>query len=99
MAFQVIVAPSAREDLGAIVEYIAQHDPAAAERLGLAIIAITKKIAEFPRIGRIVPEFGWDTIREIVFKNYRLIYRIKDEEKKIEIVRIWHAKRGHPIIP
>ncbi|WP_269539732.1 type II toxin-antitoxin system RelE/ParE family toxin [Cerasicoccus fimbriatus] len=99
MAFKVIVAPSARQDLSLIIEYIAQRDPAAAERIGLSIISTIKRIGEFPRIGRIVPEFGWDTIREIVFKNYRLIYRIKDEEMKIEVVRIWHAKRGHPLIP
>ncbi len=34
--------------------------------------------------------------REVIFKPYRIIYRVKEAERVIEVVRVWHAARGHP---
>jgi plasmid stabilization system protein ParE len=56
----------------------------------------TKHIARFPRAGRVVPEFGDETIREIISKPYRLVYRLGDDCGTIAIVRIWHSARGDP---
>ena len=55
------------------------------------IISIIKSIPHFPKSGRIVPEYGNDNLREKIYKNYRIVYRIQD--KYIEIVAICFAYR------
>jgi addiction module RelE/StbE family toxin len=99
MGWQVIIAPSAQSDLADIVRYIAQHNSDAAARLGYELITRTERLADFPEIGRIVPEFRQQNLREIICRSYRIIYRLRPDKKQIQIVRFWHGARGFPHIP
>ena len=99
MGWQVIIAPSAQSDLADIVRYIAQHNSDAAARLGYELITRTERLADFPEIGRSVPEFRQQNLREIICRSYRIIYRLRPDEKEIQIVRFWHGARGFPHIP
>jgi plasmid stabilization system protein ParE len=56
-------------------------------------------LAQFPQIGRVVPEENDETIREIILRPYRIIYKVLAEKQIIGIARIWHAARGEPEIP
>jgi len=70
------------------------HGPkAAAEKVGSRIIREAEKIAAFPRLGRIVPEFGNPQIREIISQSYRIIYKFDEEGDLAAILRIWHGAR------
>ena len=51
-----------------------------------------------PRKGRIVPEFGNTNIREFIQGNYRIVYRIRDEVRIVDVLRFWHAAQGTPKI-
>jgi len=53
------------------------------------IMVIVKSIPQFPKSGRIVPEYGDENLREKIYENYRIVYRIKDEF--VEIVAICHC--------
>ena len=99
MGWQVIIAPLARADLAEIVHYIAQHNSAAAARVGYELIARAERLTQFPEIGRTVPEFRNRDLREIICRSYRIIYRLKRKEQQIQIVRFWHGARGFPHIP
>ena len=99
MGWRVIIAPSARADLADIVRYIAQHNSDAAARLGYELITRAESLTQFPEIGRSVPEFRQPDLREIICRSYRIIYRLKREDKQIQIVRFWHGARGFPHIP
>jgi toxin ParE1/3/4 len=99
MGWQVIIAPSAQTDLSEIVRYIAQHNSDAAARLGFELITRAESLADFPEIGRKVPEFRQPNLREIICRSYRVIYRLRRDEKQIQIVRFWHGARGFPHIP
>lgn len=99
MGWQVIIAPSARSDLADIVRYIAQHNSDAAARLGYELISRAENLAQFPEIGRMVPEFRQPDLREIICRSYRIIYRLKRDDKRIQIVRFWHGARGFPHVP
>ena len=99
MGWQIIIAPSGQSDLGNIVRYIAPHNSDAAARLGFELITRAESLANFPEIGRMVPEFGQPDLREIICRSYRIIYRLKREDKQIQIVRFWHGARGFPHIP
>jgi plasmid stabilization system protein ParE len=63
---------------------------------GFELISETDRLQEFPELGRIVPEYRNDDIREIVFRPYRIVYRVNHENKICEIARVWHSARGLP---
>ena len=48
-----------------------------------------ERLAEFPSSGRIVPEFGNRTMREVLWRSYRLVYRLADSN--VEIVTVFHG--------
>ncbi len=99
MGWKVIIAPSAHSDLADIVRYVARHNSDAAARLGYKLITRAEKVAAFPQIGRVVPEFRQPNLREVLCRSYRVIYRLRRNEQRIDIVRFWHAARGFPHIP
>lgn len=47
-------------------------------------------------MGRVVPEFDEPTIREIVVRAYRVIYRVDHRDSRVDIARVWHGARGTP---
>ncbi|HKS38081.1 MAG TPA: type II toxin-antitoxin system RelE/ParE family toxin [Verrucomicrobiae bacterium] len=99
MDFQVIISPPAIDDLKNIVSYIAPHNPAAALRMGEELIRRTRILARFPEIGRRAPEADGPDVREIIYRSYRIFYRVKPEQRVVQIIRFWHGARGFPIIP
>ena len=48
-----------------------------------------------PKIGRLVPEFNHETIRELVLGNYRIVYHLVSENL-IDILTVHHSKRLLP---
>lgn len=51
-----------------------------------------KRIHIFPKIGRIVPELNNENIREIIFKNYRIIYLLF-EENNVNIIAVHNSSK------
>ncbi|MCH8118110.1 MAG: type II toxin-antitoxin system RelE/ParE family toxin [Planctomycetes bacterium] len=98
MAYKLIWAPSARLDLKEIASYIADSRPEASIRFVKSVFRSVEHLIDFPKAGRIVPEFGDPCIREVVRKPCRIVYRIKSKKSIIEVVRVWHAARGIPRI-
>jgi toxin ParE1/3/4 len=95
--FKVVFVPRARDDLQSIVRFIAnQNSPAVAERLGLNLIEKALGLSTFPERGRVVPELRDSAVREIFFKTYRIVFRIRGQT--VEVIRFWHAARGTPEI-
>jgi len=99
MAFQIIWSEQARDDLQSIVLFIAQDNPTVAESFGCRLMSKVDVLAQFPQIGRVVPEESDETIREIILRPYRIIYKVPAEKRIIGIARVWHAARGEPEIP
>ncbi|HEX8372112.1 MAG TPA: type II toxin-antitoxin system RelE/ParE family toxin [Chthoniobacterales bacterium] len=76
MGHQVALSPSARRDLRDIVRYISMDSPERAVAFGQFLVSNCKRLGEFPNLGRIVPEFEEENIREIIVRSYRVIYRV-----------------------
>jgi toxin ParE1/3/4 len=98
MAFTLDWAPMARLDLWDLLSYIAESDRRAAAEFGAGVFNAVERLKQFPESGRIVPEFENPTIREIIRKPCRIVYRVRQEQKLVEIARVWHAARGIPEI-
>lgn len=96
MGYQVALSPKARRDLRDIVRYISADAPERAIAFGQFLLTQSKKLGQFPQMGRMVPEIGKPAIREIVVRSYRVIYRVDDGDCRIEIVRFWHGAHGTP---
>lgn len=78
-------------DLESIWNYIRRDSEYYATRFIEKIIEAVEKLERFPKIGRLVPEAEEENIRELLFYNYRIIYRI--EEKRILILTVIHGVR------
>jgi plasmid stabilization system protein ParE len=82
----------ARTDIRDLKAYIAKDSPYYARRFTERIVASVEKLAEFPNIGRTVPEAeGRDDMRELIYQGYRIIYLTRTE--RITIVTIIHGSR------
>lgn len=55
------------------------------------LIESVEKISAFPQRGRRVPEAGDESIREIIFHGYRIVYRLNPE--LIQIISVLHGSR------
>lgn len=78
-------------DLESIQAYIAKDSPYYAAYFIRQLIDLAEGLASFPRRGRVVPELGLDSFRELLFHNYRLIYSV--EPDRVLILAIVHTKR------
>jgi len=96
MGFKIVFTQPAIGDLQGLVAYIARDNPQAAEQFGYQIIAKAESLVASPLLGRVVPEFKSENIREIIHGPYRIVYRVREELTLIEVLRVWHAARGIP---
>jgi plasmid stabilization system protein ParE len=84
-------------DVDRIATYIAQDSPAYAEAFVLRLHTIVDRLAEFPMMGRRIPEFDTPELREIIIQNYRVPYRAASGT--VEILAVVHAAmdiEAHP---
>jgi plasmid stabilization system protein ParE len=98
MDYKIIFSEPSIDDLESMVRFISQNNQEAGARFGGKLIESVRHLAKFPRIGRVVPEQNDENICEIIFKPYRIFYRVKDEIKVVEVIRFWHAARDKPEI-
>jgi len=98
MGYQITLSSSARRDLRDIVRYISLDSRDRAVRFGRLLVSSTKQLSEFPEMGRMVPEFRDPSIREIVVRFYRVIYRVEHNGRRVDVARFWHGARGTPEI-
>ena len=91
---KIIWSPLAIDRVIEIASYIAQDDAIASEKWVCSLFEKVKRLEKFPDSGRVVPETRRKDIREIVFGNYRIIYRI--EEAKVSILTVRHGKQVLP---
>ena len=96
MGYQIAFSSSARRDLRDIIRYISSDAPERAISFGQFLIRSTKRLADFPELGRIVPEFDNPSLREIVVRSCRVIYRVDHVGGRVDVVRFWHGARGTP---
>ena len=81
----------ALDDLDAICEFIARDVPRYAQVFALKIFEAADRIESFPLSGRMVPEIGKKEIREIIFGDYRIVYRVLKDE--VEIITVHHGAK------
>lgn len=82
---------NAIEELDDIANYISKDSPKYALILVKQIYEMVSHLEKFPKFGRKVPEYNNSNLREILYKNYRIIYLVK--ETNLEIISVIHGSR------
>ena len=83
---KVVWTGPALKDLEVITNYIAMDSPRYAERFAERLVRAPRALRNHPRIGRTVPEFQDDNLRELLYGSYRIIYEIRGDTCFIETV-------------
>jgi len=89
---QVRWTPQAADDLDAIAEFIARDSLHIAALFVADILQTADRLADFPESGRMVPEIGEKSIRELILGSYRIIYRLRGEA--VEVLTVYLGARS-----
>jgi toxin ParE1/3/4 len=81
----------ALSDLQSIREYLGKDSEYYAALFVERIIEAVEDLPRFPLMGRVVPEARMENVRELLFSNYRIMYRL--EVERIVILTVIHAAR------
>lgn len=85
---------TAKANLRAIHDYISENSAIYATQMVDRLTSRTIQIAQFPHSGRVVPELGNPSIREIIEGSYRIIYIVG--EREINVAAVVHCARDFP---
>jgi toxin ParE1/3/4 len=89
---KISVSKSAFNDLENIIKYYnSQGAPDIGVTFAKDIIKHIEVLAEHPDIGRVVPEFELEHIREIIHNPFRVVYQ--RDTNLIIVIRVWRSER------
>lgn len=91
MARRVTWTEIAWHDLEATADYIATDSPNYAAAFVNEVREAARSLATLAERGRVVPELDDPRIRELLVRNYRLIYHITEQD--IHIIGFIHGAR------
>jgi toxin ParE1/3/4 len=80
----------AKADLKQIQEYISKDSIYYANKTINEIINKTEYLLMFPYMGRKIPEFDNTNFRELIYKSYRILYKVNSN---IYILNVFHHSR------
>jgi toxin ParE1/3/4 len=89
---QIVLSRIAKQDLKDIVDYIKRNSVHYAYLENKKIQEAIDQLSYQPLIGKVLPEQEDINLREMIFRNYRIIYQIEDNTK-IQILTIHHHSR------
>lgn len=89
---KISLTESALADLQKIqAYYVEQLVPQVGIRFVAEILDRIETLVDNPDIGRVVPEFNTEDIRELIHKPFRVVYL--RESASIFVVRVWRSER------
>ena len=80
----------AKEDLKQIQEYISRDSVYYANKTIEEITEKIKYLSMFPYMGRKIPEFNKVNFRELIYKSYRIFYKVNSN---VYVLKIFHHSR------
>ena len=88
---EITWSPQAVKDVEAIRDYISRDSPRYGVLVAQRIVAVVERLGRFPESGRVVPEFGDPSLREVLWRDYRIVYRWSPTA--VDIVTVFHGSR------
>jgi toxin ParE1/3/4 len=81
------------DHLQSIFEYISKDSKVYAVRFVRSLIKATQRLEKTPNMGRIVPELEEHGFREVLYQNYRIVYRHLKQSSQVQILAVIHSAR------
>ena len=91
---RVIWAESARDALEEVLGYISRESPDRAGRVLTRALDVAASLSTLSERGRVVPEIGESTLRELLVYDHRMLYRV--HEDRVVIRAFLHGAREIP---
>ena len=88
---RVVWSPLSLDRAAEAAKYIARDGPEVAAAWVDGLFDVVGKLVQFPRRGRVVPEVGRPEIRELLYKGYRVVYRV--DQKQVLVLTVRHQRR------
>lgn len=79
--------------LQAIFDYISKDSRQIARMFVEKIYHHVDQLIDYPQSGRTVPETEDPNIRELIYRNYRIVYRIINDEY-VRILTVFHSTKN-----
>ena len=86
----------AEGDLRSIEDFIARDSALRAVSLVNRLVKAAESLEVAPNLGRVVPEFAQERVREIVCRGYRLVYLV--EQDIVTVLRVVHGARDFGLL-
>ena len=74
-----------------VIQYISKDSFYYASNFAKKVLFYIEKLKHFPNIGRIVPEYNEPDIRELIYQNYRIVYKV--DRKIVYVLLVIHGTR------
>lgn len=94
---RVVWSAEATRSLRQIFTYIAQDSPMTARKVTARLLLRSRQLGEPPLLGRRLPEYPGQDLRELLERPWRINYRVTPEG--IEIVTVRHCRQLLPDTP
>ena len=91
MKARVVWSPRAIRRATEAALFITEENPGAGAEWTRGLFDSVRPLAQFPEMGRVVREVGRSEIREIMFRGYRVVYRVAP--RFVEVLTVRHGKR------
>lgn len=85
---------AALDDLRGIEAYISRHSTRYAHGMIERIFDRAWQLEAHPLLGQIVPEYGDESLREVIEGSFRIVYRVLANQ--VDVVAVVHAARQVP---
>ena len=89
---KVVWTDSAIQDLDDIGDHIAKDSKRYAQLTVERLFVSVEILKNFPRAGKMVPEFEDELLREIIIGSYRIVYYLVDKYR-IDIITVHNCAR------
>jgi toxin ParE1/3/4 len=95
MAYKVVVMPSAQADLEEHADFIAEDSKHHAQQWLRGAREKILSLSENPQRFDVIAESAelGAEIRDVLHYSHRIVYRIRDSDKVVEVLRVWHMAR------
>lgn len=93
--YEVVVTPEAEAGIIAAFNYIDQDSPANAEKWLRRLYRQIDALEQMPERCPLAPESEYlhEELRHLLFKSYRVIFRIEKTPKIVRVLYVRHGKR------
>ena len=91
---KVIWTEDALTSFEEIIEYIGKDSSYYAKNFARKVLSAIERLILFPFSGKIVPEYNDPKLRELLYQNYRIVYKI--DPPTLFIALVIHGSREFP---